>query len=84
MKKLFLFAICSLFLISCTDNERARNYGGTSSITLKPNQRVINASFKEHDLWILTKIDTTKPTTYNLVEKSSFGILEGTVIINEQ
>lgn len=76
--------VLTLSLVGCTDNDRARNYGGTSTINLKPGARVVNVTWKDVDLWILTKQDTTKPTSYSFKEKSSLGILEGEIIINEQ
>jgi hypothetical protein len=70
-------------LTSCTKNEMARNYGGSMDITLQPHQRVQNVTWKETDLWILTKEDTTPPTTYKFEEKSTYGIMEGTINIIE-
>lgn len=41
MKKIILFsmfiAVTSMFLTGCTENERAKSYGGTASITLPAN-----------------------------------------------
>jgi predicted small secreted protein len=79
-----LILILSSMLVSCTENTRARNFGGNSTIELKRNERLVNVTFKEDDLWILTKYDTTAPTKYEFQEKSSWGILEGTVTIVEQ
>jgi len=75
-----IVAACS----SCTDNQRARNYGGTEHITLGKGERVVNMTWKQDDLWILTKQDSTKPSTYTFKEKSSYGVLEGTIVITEQ
>ena len=70
---------------SCTSNNRARNWGGTETIELNPGTRVVNVTWKETDLWILTKQDTsTKPTQYSFHEKSSLGVLEGEIIIIEK
>ena len=87
MKNLFIIAIVAITLVSCTENERARTFGGTEEITLEKGERLVNATWKGKDgsdLWILTKKDTTAPTTYYFKEKSSYGMMEGQVIINEQ
>jgi hypothetical protein len=89
MKKLGLIAIICLGLVSCTDNSRARTWGGTETINLDPGVRLVNITWKGGEktttsLWILTKKDTTKPTTYSFKEKSSLGLMEGEVIIKEQ
>lgn len=79
MKKIFYIILC-LVLISCTDNHRARSYGGTETIKLKPNEKFINITWKETSLWIITE-DTLTNTIY-CREKSSFGLMEGQIIIN--
>ena len=66
-------------LSSCTDNSRARNWGGTEEVTLKPNEIVLNVTWKNDEMWICTK-DTTSGVVY-FREKSSWGMLEGTVIL---
>ena len=71
--------IVLLVLASCTDNERARRFGGTEQVELKPNEVVLNVTWKENEMWICTK-DTTTNTVY-FREKSSWGVMEGTVIL---
>jgi hypothetical protein len=91
MKKLlttFIGGITLMTLIyGCTENNKAKMWGGTETITLDPGKRLMNVTWKDKNgtsLWILTKQDTTKPTTYTFEEKSSFGVMEGKVIIKEQ
>ena len=79
MKKLFVIAIAALSLASCTDNARARHFGGTEEIELKPNEVVLNVTWKENEMWICTK-DTVSGVVY-FREKSSWGVMEGTVIL---
>lgn len=71
--------IALLALASCTDNERARRFGGTEQVELKPNEVVLNVTWKENEMWICTK-DTTTNTVY-FREKSSWGVMEGTIIL---
>lgn len=83
MKKVFVFVLAATFvaltLFSCTDNSRARNWGGTEEISLKPNEVVLNITWKNGELWICTR-DTTTGVVY-FREMSSWGVLEGTVIV---
>lgn len=83
MRKLFILLIV-VTMVSCTSNERARNYGGKEVIELDKNERLVNITWKQDDVWILTKTDTTKPTTYSFKEKSSYGVMEGEIIIKEK
>jgi uncharacterized lipoprotein YehR (DUF1307 family) len=86
MKQLIavLILITTLILTSCTDNERARNFGGKMIVTLNPGERMVNMTWKQDDLWILTKQDNTKPSTYTFQEKSSWSVMEGTITVVEQ
>ena len=91
MKKLVGMFIGGITLVTlmygCTENEKARVFGGTETITLNKGERLVNVTWKGKegsDLWILTKKDTTQPITYSFKEKSNFGVMEGEVIINEQ
>lgn len=82
----FIISFTLMTLIyGCTENTRARVYGGTQTIELESGKRLVNVTWKEgSDLWILTKVDTTKPTTYQFQEKSNIGVWEGKVIIIEK
>jgi hypothetical protein len=79
MKKLIFIAIATLGMASCTDNQRAKHWGGTEEIQLKPNEVVLNVTWKEAEMWICTK-DTVTGVTY-FREKSNWGVMEGTVIL---
>lgn len=83
MKKLItIFLVIALF--GCTKNERARNFGGNETIILDSNVRLINVTWKNSDLWILTKKDSTKPNIYYFKEKSNWGFQEGQITIIEK
>jgi len=79
MKKQLLI-IASVFLLSCTENQRARTFGGVERIQLKPNEVLLLITWKNDDMWVLTK-DTTNGVEY-FRENSSFGLWEGEVIVN--
>lgn len=74
-----LFIAIITLLASCTKNQRARTFGGTETINLLPNEEFINITWKESDLWIIVK-DTTTGIFYAR-EKSSFGVMQGKIII---
>ena len=66
-------------LSGCTDNQRARKYGGKEEISLKPNEKLINITWKESNMWVLTE-DTTTHIKY-FRESSSWGIWNGEIVI---
>jgi hypothetical protein len=78
MKKLILLFGLSLSLLSCTDNSRARNFGGTEIVDLPKNCKFINSTWKEDQLWIVVQDTITKENF--MYEKSSWGVLEGRII----
>ena len=81
MRKLTMVAITLLALASCTDNQRARSFGGTETIKIEPQEKLINITWKQNNLWVIVQ-DTITGTIY-AKEKSSFGIMQGKVIIQK-
>ena len=78
MKKILIIAAVAIsFLASCTDNQRARQFGGTETVDIPEGRILVNCTWKQDDLWILTKDTTTGKMYFN--EKSSFGVLEGEI-----
>lgn len=78
MKKfLILSAVAILTLASCTDNQRARSFGGTETIDIPEGRILVNCTWKQDDLWLLTKDTTTGKMYFN--EKSNWGVMEGEI-----
>jgi hypothetical protein len=78
MKKILVIAITAIALLtSCTDNSRARSFGGTETIDIPAGRVLVNCTWKESHLWILTKDTATGEMFFN--EKSSFGLMEGEI-----
>ena len=90
LKKLvfYFFAICifiTMTIMSCTDNQKARIYGGTQTIHLESGQRLINATWKQDNLWFITEpMDSDYvPKTKTFHESSNFGVWQGSVVFIE-
>jgi hypothetical protein len=81
MKKIIIIAL-GITIISCTDNQRAKTFGGSEEIELKKNEVLINMTWKESNLWMQT-IDTNTGISY-FREKSSLGWVEGQIIIKQK
>lgn len=78
-------AALSLLVMSCTDNSRVKNWGGKATLQLPKGQKLVNVTWKESELWYLTKPMTASDSAeiYNFQEESSWGVVEGTYIIVE-
>lgn len=84
MRNLILFAFI-LCLVGCTENQKAKEFGGAAEITLPANQKLINCTWKDSDLWYLTRPMTVSDTAaiYIFQEESDYGVWEGAYIITE-
>ena len=67
---------------------RARNWGGTFDVKIEAGQKFVNATWKDSDLWILSRPakpgEAFETEPYIFKESSTLGIKEGTVKIYEQ
>lgn len=82
MKRLILsLTLVTALLSSCTDNVRAKNWGGSMTIKVPPGNKVTNITWKKGDLWYSYRPfqEGEHPVTQYFVEESSFGIMEGSV-----
>ena len=81
---LITFGVMMLFN-SCTENTRAKAWGGSMTINLEQNQKLVNVTWKDADMWILTRPMRAGETneTYYFKEKSTFGVMEGQITIIE-
>lgn len=73
-------------MASCTEQIRARAYGGTSKLSLPAGKKLLLLTWKDADLWYLTRDRKPGETaeTYEFKESSTFGQMQGTVVIQEQ
>ena len=83
--KLILSLFIILLMVGCTDNNRAKMWGGTMKVELEKGQKLVDVTWKETSLWYMTKPmgPTDVAETYTFKEESSYGIIEGKVIFIE-
>ena len=67
---------------SClTEQERARKYGGETTVHLPANQKLVFATWKDADLWYGTRPmrSDENPETITMLESKAYSTLSGTV-----
>lgn len=90
MKKILILLVAVVLAVfampSCTEQSRAKDFGGETTIKLEPGQKLVEATWKgDGDLWYLTEpMDSGyEPKTKIFQESSSWGLMEGKVIFIE-
>jgi hypothetical protein len=85
MKKLIIISLVAISLASCTENSKAKNWGGTAYLTLPAGQKLVNVTWKDAELWYITRPMRKDefPETYTFNEESNWGVMEGSYIIKE-
>lgn len=80
-----ILTLCVMVLTGCSEKTRAKSFGGSTSIDLEPGEKLEEVTWKDSNLWILTRPMREDETaeTYDFKEDSEFGVLEGTVNIIE-
>lgn len=88
MKKIIailaLATVCLSFT-SCTEQVRTRQFGGEMTVQLPAGQELMEVTWKEDNLFYLTRpmTDDYVPVTKTFKESSSWGVLESTVYFVE-
>lgn len=90
-KKVTVLSLIAIILIvmllfsGCTQQQKAKNFGGTYEVNLSKGKKLVNITWKDNELWYLTR--DMKPgeeaETYEFLEDSNYGVWEGKVIIHE-
>lgn len=87
MKRIILIftALLCIALTSCTPQQMTREFGGKMEIKLPAGQELMMVTWKENDLFYLTRPMSPDymPVTKTFQESSSFGIMESTVLFIE-
>ena len=78
MKKILLLATIIVALCSCTANQRARHFGGDLTVYLPFNEKLVNATWKETNLYYLTEpMDSNYvPKTKKFIEDANWDFLK--------
>ncbi len=81
---LALAVIGLLATTGCTDNFRAKHLGGTMTVQVPANNKLVVATWKDHELWYLYRPMRTNEVaeTSTFQEKSSLGMVEGKVVFD--
>ena len=77
----------SVVLWFFNSNTAAKKFGGSLTIKLKEDKKFVNVTWKEDELWVLTRKrhpDETTPETYEFREDSGYGLIEGKVTFIEK
>jgi hypothetical protein len=86
MKHIAILILVSVTLFGCTENQRAKSFGGTATVDLPAGEKLTGATWKEENLWYLTRpmrVDE-QPEKHTLREQSSLGMVEGKVVFKEK
>lgn len=81
-----LMIFSAVGLAGCTENQRARSFGGKASVNVQKGQKVLDVAWKESDLWILTRPlrEGEEAEVLTFKQDASFGWASGEVSILEQ
>lgn len=86
MKKLLcLVGIIGVVLSTAGCQYTTKNLGGDMTLELKPNQKLEEITWKDDNLWYLTRPmrEDEEAETHTFQQKSEMGVFEGTVTIVE-
>ena len=85
MKKYIFLLFALVAMCSCTQNQMARTYGGKMTIELPKGEKLINATWKEANLFYLTEPmeEGYVPKSKKFRESSNFGVWESEITFVE-
>ena len=75
----------TICLFTSCEQYVSRKLGGDITINLAPGEKLVEATWKESNLWYLTEDaeEGYKPKTYEFCETSNMGFLEGSITFQE-
>lgn len=89
MKKKISTMMLGILLFACLGltgcQYTTKSLGGSMTLTLEPNQKLEEITWKDESLWYLTRpmTDDDIAETHTFQQSSEFGVFEGTVTIIE-
>lgn len=81
-----IIAFCLIIVIAFTGcHTVTKELGGSMTVELDPGQKLEEVTWKDTDLWILTRPfrEGEEPETHTFQEDAEWGVMEGTVTIIE-
>lgn len=83
---LFSILALSLLLCGCTEQSITRGFGGSMELELPANQKLEEITWKNDNLWYLTRPmrEDEEAETHVFQESSPLGVFEGTVTVIEK
>ena len=84
MKNILFILFAAICLVSC-DQWVSKELGGTTTIKLEPGQKLVEATWKNSNLWFLVEpMDSDYvPKTKEFIESSMVGVFQGKVVFIE-
>ena len=75
-----------IFFNGCSSNGLAKEFGGKMTIELEPGNKLEEITWKDANLWILTRPmrEDEKAETHTFYESSEYHVFEGEVTIIEK
>lgn len=82
-KGLVVLLVIVVALVGC--GKFAKTFGGTITVHVEKGQKVLNASWKDSNLWVLTRPMKSDEVAekYSYREFSNLGIIQGEVVLVE-
>ena len=80
-----LMAVSFALTLSGCQQMGAKSFGGEMTLTLEPNRKLEEITWKEDSLWYLTRPmrEGEAPETHTFQQSSEWGVFEGTVTVVE-
>lgn len=85
MKQILILAFGCALLLGCTEQQRAKQFGGSTSTALPCGHKLEMITWKDANLWILTRPMRAgeEPETHTFSESSNLGFAEGKITVTE-
>ena len=82
---IMIIVVLAITSLNCTEQQRAKGWGGTAVIELPCNEKLVTVTWKKEQFWYLTRAmkEGEQPQRYLFRESASWGLIEGTVKIKE-
>ena len=82
----FSLLLMSLSLCGCTEQSMTKEFGGSMTLELPANQKLEEITWKDDNLWYLTRPmrEDEEAETHVFQASSSWGVFEGTVTVIEK